>query len=295
MVGTYVLGIKDDIKRDGRVHADVLLHGTVTGRLTYHEPPLQIIPKIYTLGDDYGRVRRIFSASDDDHVIVEADYGRIEIWCAYFESGDPQLLEDLQTGDYHAKSASIILQKPVEQVTKQDRFTSKFVTFGIMYGRGAPSLAQGELQCSVREAERYLANWLARYPIYSTWREAKRREAMQIGELHSKTGRKRRFGMIRGEKAHKALNQALNFPLQSLASDVMLSSLIELHSMLEPYDAHICFSVHDSILFEVRKDNLQVVLDLIKAVMTRPRFPEIGSVDIDLAYGPNWGNMEEIK
>jgi len=294
MVGTYVLGLKDDIKRDGRVHADVMLHGTVTGRLTYHEPPLQIIPKIYTLGDDYGRLRSIFSASDSKHLILEADYGRIEIWCAYFESGDPQLLADLQSGDYHAKSASVILQKPIELVTRQDRFTSKFVTFGIMYGRGEVSLAQGELHCSVLEARRYLANWLARYPIYAAWREEQRRKAIEEGELVSKTGRKRRFGMIRGSEAHRALNQALNFPLQSLASDIMLSSLIELHPQLEQYDSYICFSVHDSILFEVSKAHLPEVVDLIKTTMTKPRFPGISGVDIDLAIGPNWGEIKEL-
>jgi uracil-DNA glycosylase family 4 len=293
MVGTYVLGIKDDIKRDGRVHADVLLHGTVTGRLTYHDPPLQIIPKVYTLGDDYGRLRSIFSASDDEHLILEVDYGRVEIWCAYFESGDQQLYNDLTSGDYHATSASNILKKPLAEVTKKDRFTSKFVTFGIMYGRGAVSLANGELQCSVQEAERYLANWLERYPVYAAWREARRKEAINSGELVSKTGRKRRFGMIRGSDAHRALNQALNFPLQSLGSDITLSSIIELHPLLEALDSHICFSVHDSILIEVSKKHQKEVIETVKEIMTKPRFPGLLGVDIDLAIGSNWGEVVE--
>jgi DNA polymerase-1 len=272
-----------------------MLHSTVTGRLSYHEPPLQTIPKQYTLGDDYGRLRSIFAASDKDHVIVEADYGRIEIWCAYFESGDPQLLSDLQSGDYHARSASIILRKPLSEVTKQDRFTSKFVTFGIMYGRGAASLAAGELKCTMAEAEGYLANWLERYPIYREWRENTRRRAVSVGELVARTGRKRRFGMIRGQEAHKALNQALNFPLQSLASDITLTSLTELHYLLKPYDSHICFTVHDSIIFEVSKQHYDKVLQMIRDVMTRPRFPDIMGVDIDIAVGPNWGEVVEIE
>jgi len=294
MVGTYILGIKDDIKRDGRVHADVMLHATVTGRLAYHEPPLQTIPKPYTMGDDYGRLRSIFAASDDEHVIIEADYGRAEIWCAYFESGDQQLLEDLQSSDYHARSASVILNKPLSEITKADRFTSKFVTFGIMYGRGAASLAEGELQCSLREAETYLANWLKRYPVYAKWREETRKTAIRTGELVSKTGRRRRFGMISGSDAHKALNQALNFPLQSLASDITLSALTELHTVLKPYDTYVCFTVHDSIIFEASKKHLDTVLKIIRDTMTRPRFPGITGIDIDVAVGPNWGEVKEI-
>jgi DNA polymerase-1 len=295
MVGTYIMGIKDDIKRDGRVHADVMLHATVTGRLAYHEPPLQTIPKSYTLGDDYGRLRSIFAASDDDHVIVEADYGRVEIWCAYFESGDEQLLADLQSSDYHARSASVILNKPISEVTKADRFTSKFVTFGIMYGRGAPSLAEGELQCSLREAETYLANWLKRYPTYAAWREEARKRAVADGLLVSKVGRKRRFGLVHGSDAHRVLNQALNFPLQSLASDITLSSLVELHSLLAQYDSYICFTVHDSLILEVSKAHLDEVIALLRSVMTKPRFPGIMGVDIDIAVGPNWGEVHDYS
>jgi DNA polymerase-1 len=101
MLSSYIVGVEDDIKDDSRVHANVLLHGTETGRLSYRKPPLQTIPKVEAVGEDLGRVREIFTPTSSNYIIVEADYSKSEIWGAYCHSKDPQMLIDLLSGDYH--------------------------------------------------------------------------------------------------------------------------------------------------------------------------------------------------
>jgi DNA polymerase-1 len=298
MYGTYILGIMDDIKADGRVHADVLLHGTVTGRLSYRDPPLQTIPKDYTLGDEFGRIRHIFAAGDDDHVIVEADLSQAEIWSAYGYSRDPQMFADLQSGDYHRQTASTVFNKAPEDVSDLDRYNTKFITFGIMYGREAPSLARGELNCSIPEAQRYLDRWFTRYPIYREWWYGMQQRAIDDGELVSITGRKRRFRLVRGEEAYRTLKQAVNFPIQSSASDAVLTAAVELHQLFKHkpgLDSYVLFLVHDCIMAEVHKAHLEEVLHAIKRTMSRPRFEGFPGIPVDIKVGRTWGEAKKVK
>lgn len=295
MLTTYVMGIDDDIKRDGRLHADVLLHGTRTGRTSYRHPPLQTIPQASMSGDEYGQARRIFAATNDDYVIGEADYGKAEVWMAYAYSGDENMYRDLTSRDFHTQVATSVFNVPYEEVTKRQRHLTKFVTFGIMYGRGAPSLAQNELECSNAEAAEYIRRWFGRYPKYSQWWNDTRRLAQEEGELVSMTGRKRRFRLVMGEEAFKALNQAVNFPIQSTASDCKLAAVIKLHEALKPFDSYILFEVHDSIIFEINKRHLDTVLQLINTIMPGPHFPNVPAIPVEIKVGPTWGTAKEVQ
>lgn len=295
VINSYVLGIMDDIKRDGRVHAQVLLNGTTTGRLSYRKPPLQTIPQPYQIGAEYGQIRNIFAPADDEHVIVETDYEKIEVWGAYIVSGDPTLYADLCSSDFHRNVAATIFNVPYEQVTSLQRKNSKFVTFGMMYGRGPASLAVNELQCSFSEAKEFVDNWKARYHVYVDWTERMKREVQENGELVSPTGRKRRFKLFDRENLVDQLNKAVNAPIQCMASDCNLSAMIELHRRLAPLDSYILWLIHDAIVFEVSKKNIKEALHVIKDVQTSPRFPGLPGLPIEIKIGRNWGKTVEVK
>jgi DNA polymerase-1 len=295
MINTYLQGIQDDVKRDGRVHANCLLHGTVTGRLSYTNPPLQTIPQAGSVGDDLARIRTIFVPSNmDTHVVVEVDYGKAELWCAYYYSKDPAMLEDLMSADYHTAVASRVYKKPANQITKNERKAMKYVTFGIMYGRQAPDLAHGELKCSIVQAQQYIDAWKARNYIYVQWTDKIKAELMATGEVVSATGRKRRFYYIDNSSASDVYNKAVNFPVQCLASDCTLSTLIELHPILLALDSYLWFPIHDSIVMEVSKANLSTALRELQRVFTNPRFPGMPSIPIEISVGPRWGECKEI-
>lgn len=288
IIRAYLLGIVDDIKPDRRVHANVLLHGTVTGRLAYREPPLQTLPQPRTVGKDLSRVRRIFDATNPDYCIMEFDYKTAEVWCGQYVSGDTQMLADLRSADFHRLVASNTFRVPYEEVTPIQRQNAKAVTFGIMYGRQGASLAHKELACEVYQADQFIANWFARYPQYAEWYERTKAEVKRTGIATSPLGRKRRFYFIMNDQ-QDLLNQAVNFPIQSLASDCTLSSTIELHSKLAVYDSYILWSVHDSIIVEANRKYLREVYNLVVNVMSAPRFDGMFGIPVEAKIGPNVG------
>jgi DNA polymerase-1 len=304
MISTYVIGIQDDIREDGCVHPDAKLHGTRTGRLAYEKPPLMTIPKEYTVGEDLGRFKEIFRTRDPKKYLFGiADYNQAEVWWAYFNSGDQNMLRDLLSGDYHTQACLKIYKTTMDAWKAQDknvikklRDDSKFVTFGIMYGRGAVSLGKKQLKCPTHVAQQYIDNWFAGYPDFKYWWDNQQRIAQENGELVSATGRKRRFHLMLGDGAWKAMKQAVNFPIQSASSDMCLSALVELHYRLRPLDSYVLFTVHDSILFEINKYSYEDSVRTIVEVMTTPRFPPLQThgVPVELKVGESWGSCQEV-
>lgn len=291
MYDVYILGISNQIKQDGKVHPIVKFHGTVTGRLAYTKPPMQTIPRPYKFQDDFGQLRKLFIPTDDDHVMVEVDYGKAEIWMAQAYSKDEIMLADLNSGDYHTRVAVDVLKKPVDKVTGEDRRKMKLITFGVMYGREERSLAEG-IKDTVPKAAAYIRNFFKRYPRYAEYYQSIQDTARDVGELVSATGRKRRFIFIGSDV--RMLKQAVNFPIQSTTSDCTLSALIELHEKLKPLCGHVLFTVHDSIIFEAHKDRVDATLKVIHDVMTAPRFPGLPRIPAEMKVGPSWGDAKEV-
>lgn len=294
IVGNYILGIQDDIKTDSRVHAQVLLHGTVTGRLSYHKPPLQTIPKPRSDEDqDFLELREMFNTTSDEYCIVETDFEKAEVWGAYSVSGDPNLLEDLQSVDFHRRVASEIYETPFELVTERQRFNSKRTTFGIIYGIQDNTLAK-TIGTTKQEAHEIRYRWYRRYNKYFEWYERTKEELFREGEVVGPTGRKRRFKIFVGN-FHDKVNQAINSPIQALASDVTLASTIKLHHLLKEFDSYILWCVHDAIIFEVRKKYLNEVLHLIKNTMSAVHFKGVCGIPVEIKVGDRLSSTEKVK
>ena len=290
MMDTYVYGIEDDIKIDGKVHPDVLLHGTLSGRRSIHNPPLQTIPKKSSIGEAFDDIKSIFIASEG-YTFGHADYSIIELWMVYLYSRDQQLYDDLTSGDYHKVAASTMFKIPIEEVTKKLRDDGKTITYGTLYGReaNAVSIAMGG---TVHEAQIYIDRWFARYPDVVKWRNEVEKTAIDIGELVTITGRKRRFPLITPDTIEKIKKQAVNELPQATTGDVVLSAMIRLQKILKPYDAHILFEVHDSLSFEIPTHLLDELCPLIVREMEMPVLGTDVSVPVDMMTGPNWGNLD---
>lgn len=311
MTGTYIIGLVDDIKYDSRLHPNVLIHGTVTGRTSYRTPPLQTIPRDYKPGQlPLNKVRKIFSATNDEYVILEADFKQIELWVAYFYSGDQHMLNNLMTGDFHgatARDPRVYAAVPCIYHTSGQfdcpdcvlwdykRTNAKRIGFGIMYGRTEYGLSKGRSRIAdtPTEARPYLTGWWELYPEYRTWYEKTQRQAIDDGYLRSRTGRYRRFRLVLPEYAPRITRQAVNFPIQSTAGDYTLDSLIELYPLLQPLDTHPLMVIHDSIVFEVRRKYFDEAVGLIREVMEKPRFG-FPSVRVDMKAGNNWLEVHKI-
>lgn len=297
MLQVYLLGIEDDIKYDNLLHPIPFLHGTSSGRLSYHDPPIQTLPKDYRVGE-LAKFRRMFVPHDvDTHFFLEADYSQLEIWIAAALSGDDVMLADLNSGDFHGRVAMQVFNITPDTVSKEfwgnRRTQAKKVTFLIFYGGEASTLAnrQTGIGCTREEAQAVIDSYRSKYLKYGAWCEDIKEQALNNGYLTTCFGRKRRFPLIMDQGP---LRQAINFPIQSIASDCCLTSLIELHHLLKRYNSRVIWTVHDSILFEIARECKDEAIELIHKVMTRPRHPSLPALKVEMTMGNNLFDMEKV-
>lgn len=292
-LSVYVDGVTDDILSDGRVHPDILIFGAETGRLSIKNPPLQTIPKDDVMEEKgFPNLKRMFIPSPG-MVWVSADYKQLEVRIAWHYSEDANLGQDCVTQDLHATMAARVLEKDLEDITKMDRFSQKFITFGMMYNRQAYSIAKST-GWHIKKARAYVAEFWAKYPDYHKWWQQQKDQALDQGWLETTIGRRRRWNLIMPEFVHEIQNQAVNFPVQSLASDFNTYKFIELDHELRWRDwGYPLFPVHDSIQFEIRIGHISTALSLIQRVMCNPPFETCAKFEVDIEVGPSWGDVRK--
>lgn len=309
----YVYGIVDDVWSDGRVHPDFLLFGTRSGRLAVHNPPVQTLPKWQVNPKLAKMTRKLFRGTTARKVdgiwylIVEADYSAIELYTAANETHDMALykaltdvIPELGRADFHRHAASAMFGKPLMEVSGTDRFNSKFVTYGVGYGRQAYSLAIGELEeltgGDVDKAQGYIDALWKRFPDWKRGRDEWERMALEEGEITTCFGRKRRWRLVTPELVKGIRNQAASHVPQSVASDICLMAVTRLsHRLPEEGLGHVLFPVHDSIVTEIREDRLDEGIALMVKEMTTTPEQIWVKLSVDVQVGPSLGEVEDYK
>lgn len=288
-VNTYLVGAWDDIKNSGRIHPSPLIHGTVGGRCSYSPYAINTLPRSTSENPYLSRIRWLFTAPDDDHILLEIDYSQAEIWTAYMYCEDEQMGADLRSGDFHTKSAQFVYQ--VEKPTDEQRSDGKRTTFGMFYGIGDEKLGK-QTNKSTYEAGVFKQRWNARYPGYQKYKTRVIREAEQTGEIVTKTGRKRRFPLMMD---HSYDNAIINFKIQSTAHDYLMSSIIEAYPVVDSMGGQIWLDGHDANLMCVKKSNVREVAIRVKEIMESERFPGLPSIPAEAKIGFSWGEMTKLR
>lgn len=266
---TYFLPWRDFRDEANRIHPTYKLFGTVTGRLSCSNPNLQQVPR-----DPF--IRGILGARPGWSLVV-ADYSQVELRIAAMMANEPTMLGQFARGeDIHLARAMSMTGKAAADITKEERKHAKPVSFGYLYGMGEAKFVtyardSFEVVVTPEEAHANRTGFFRDYPMLLVWHDRQRRLARKYGRVSSPLGRVRHLPDIlskdRGVQG-EAERQAINSPVQSFASDLMLISLVKLHSMMsEPAGACIVGTVHDSILVEVRDDMLGTWTPVIKEVM----------------------------
>jgi len=253
---------------DHRLHPEYKLFHTVTGRLSASNPNIQQVPRDTFIRGIVGGRR--------GWTLVEADYSQIELRIVAHITQDPAMLRAYHTGrDIHLETAMAITGLPESQITSEIRKKAKSVNFGFVYGMGWRKFVQYSktnygLDISEGEAQQTRKVFFDTFRTLRGWHERQRRVARDRKYVLSAIGRKRRLwdvdSSVEGIR-QEAERQAINSPVQSLASDLMLMSMIKLHSSLPATQARIIATVHDSILFEIRDEAIDQILPLIKTTM----------------------------
>jgi len=291
LFSSFIIGLLESVDAQSRIHCHFLLFGTVTGRLSSRAPNLQNMPVVA------GSVIRDGFVASPGYILVEADYNQLELRVAAHFSGDRKLIDVyLSGGDAHRQAASDMFQVPFAEVTDEQRYTAKHISFGILYGRGAKSLALSALHCSPAAAQSYINQYFNQYQGLWRWMRAMQRKALKNGFVNSGFGRRRRFPAILSEKRPDIERQAANAPIQSTASDICLTAVTRLESRFEGTKSQILLMVHDSILVECLPEDVDNVIAIMKEEMEE-NIPIETNVPMTIAckVGTRWGSMHDYQ
>ncbi len=277
--------------KTGRVHTSYAQAVAVTGRLSSNNPNLQNIP----IRTDKGReIRKAFVPRDANHVLVSADYSQIELRIVAAISGDVNMCEAFKTGkDIHTATAAKIFHVEEVEVTKEMRYKAKSVNFGIIYGQGAFGLAEN-LSIPRAEAKEIIDNYKMQFPNIQQYMDDTIKFAQANGYVETLMGRKRWLRDINSANFTVrgfAERNAINSPIQGTAADMIKLAMIKIAAAFKKqhFKSKMLLQVHDELVFDVRKDELEAIKPVIlNSMKTAMLLPNDVPADAALGFGNNW-------
>ncbi|BAV09601.1 DNA polymerase I [Filimonas lacunae] len=289
---TYVDALPEMINsKTGRVHTSYAQAVAVTGRLSSNNPNLQNIP----IRTDRGReIRKAFIPRDSDHTLISADYSQIELRVIAAISGDPNMCEAFKQGrDIHTATAAKVYGIADEEVTKEQRYKAKSVNFGIIYGQGAFGLADN-LGISRTEAKEIIDNYKKEFSGITRYMDDMINFAKEHGYVQTLMGRKRWLRDINSSNFTVrgfAERNAINSPIQGTAADMVKMAMIRIQAVMEKEKlrSRMILQVHDELVFDAHKDELDMLKPLILENMQQALLlPNEVPVVAELGSGFNW-------
>jgi DNA polymerase I len=287
---TYTDALQEAINvKTGRVHTSFSMAHTSTGRLASSDPNLQNIP----IKTEEGRKIREAFIAEEDHVLLSVDYSQVELRLAAALAGIEALKQAFKDKkDIHAITASQVFGISLDQITPEIRRNAKAVNFGIIYGISGFGLGK-QLGISNSEASEFIRRYLARFKELQDYMESKKDEARANGFVRTWFGRKCVVYAINDKNPAMrggAERQAINAPLQGTAADIMKIAMVRLPAALkkEKLNAKMLLQVHDELVFEVPKSELEKTSAVIKDVMEN--VVDLGvPLDVEAGSGASWG------
>lgn len=266
---TYVEGMKPLICQDGKIRAHFQQTVTATGRISCTEPNLQNIPIRQELGRT---LRKAFTADDEEHVLIGADYSQIELRVLAHLSGDDDLIKAFNNGeDIHRATASRVLGVPFDKVTPQERSRAKAVNFGVIYGMSGFGLSE-ELNISRKEAEKYIQEYFLKHGKVKEYMDRQISMCREKGYSETILGRKRPIHEINATSYMiRQLGErlAMNSPIQGSAADIIKLAMIKVYRKLKESfpDTKLLLQVHDELILCAPKKDKEAVKALLKENM----------------------------
>jgi len=287
---TYINALPEQILKDtGKIHTEYMQTIAATGRLSSVNPNLQNIPIRTKRGKE---IRRAFIARNKDFVILSADYSQIELRIIAALSEEENMIEAFSKNeDIHASTAAAVFNKKIENVTSEERTNAKTVNFGIIYGVSAFGLSN-QTNLNRKESKELIETYYQRYPMLKKYISNQIAFAREKEYVETLLGRRRylkdinsRNGVVRGA----AERNAVNAPIQGSAADIIKIAMINIQSQLEKkeYKSKMLLQVHDELVFDVFKSELNDIISLVKEEMESAFLLKVPLV-VDINYGQNW-------
>jgi len=288
---TYVNGIMKVMGRDGRIRCSYNLHGTETGRLSSNNPNMQNIPRDKT-------IKNLFIPKAG-YKLLQFDYSQAELRVLTVLSKEPYLEAIYREGrDLHSSVATDMFGA---EYTKEERTRVKEINFGVPFGVGAGRLS-ASFGISITEAQSLIRRWYQPMPTLVRYLAEQRRKAARGEECISLFGRRRHF-VLTNENLYHIQNEFINMPVQSVASDCTVMSILDLQDWIDAVGLQdyvkIIITVHDSIVLEIIDipeiiDAVAVEGCRIMAEIPTRYIPDLTvPFKADVETGYKWGEMKE--
>jgi len=293
---TYVDALPEMVNPEtGRVHASFNQVVAATGRLSSSDPNLQNIP---VRGDDGREIRSAFVPDPSDWTLLAADYSQIELRVLAHYSRDEHLCEAfINDEDIHARVASQIGGVPLDEVTKDMRWRAKAVNFGVIYGQGAFGLAK-TVGIEKSEAAEFIDGYFEGYPGIEEFLVETLAKCRTNGYVSTLEGRRRAIQGVResaGRQRNLAERTAVNTVIQGSAADLIKIAMVAIHRRLrqEELDARMLLQIHDELIFEVPRDQLTHLKELVTEEMVGAASLSV-PLKVDVKTGPSWADAEPV-
>lgn len=287
---TYIDALPKEVNSTtGRVHTTYMQAVTATGRLSSNNPNLQNIPIRTERGQ---QIRKAFVPRNEDYTLLSADYSQIELRVIAALSGEKNMIEAfLQNQDIHRSTAAKVFNVDIQSVTREQRSHAKTVNFGIIYGVSAFGLSN-QTELSRSESKELIDTYYQTYPQLKVFIDKQIHFARENGYVETILGRRRylpdinsRNQVVRGA----AERNAVNAPIQGSAADIIKIAMINIYNLLKDnkLKTKMLLQVHDELIFDVPKNELDFVKPLIKKTMEEAYQFAVPLV-VDLGVGKNW-------
>jgi DNA polymerase-1 len=273
-------------KVTGRIQPSFNQCGTNTGRFTSSKPNMQQVPHDKS-------IRALFKAGKGKK-IVTADYSQIELRIIAEVSQEPKFLEIYKNNrDLHRLTASLVLNKPESEITKDERQQAKAINFGFAYGLGALSFKEKtkndyDIDISIEQAQEFRDTFFKNYPVLAIYLQTAAGTAAQLQQIRNRSGRIVRFDP--GLEDWQYENMGRNTPIQSLSADITKTAMGRLYHKLKPFNAKLINAVHDELVFEVQEDRVTEAAQVIKDEMEAAGSEYLKSIlcIVEVVMGESW-------
>ncbi|MFP4046388.1 MAG: DNA polymerase I [Bacteroidales bacterium] len=291
LLSSYVEALPNLIHpKTGKIHTSFNQAIASTGRLSSYNPNLQNIP----IREERGRkIRKAFVPSDDDHILLSADYSQIELRIMAHMSGDPSLVEAFKKDmDIHSITAANIFHlDSVEEVTQEQRRKAKTANFGIIYGISAYGLSQ-RLNIPRKEAAELIEEYFKKFPKVKEYMDNMISFGREHGYVKTLKGRKRFLENINSRNAtirSMAERNAINAPIQGTAADIIKIAMLDVFKEMteKEYKSKIILQVHDELIFDACKSELEDLRKMVTYKMENAMKLDV-PLTVESGMGNNW-------
>ncbi|MDF2988622.1 MAG: polymerase, partial [Eubacterium sp.] len=272
-----------------KIHSSFNQTVTATGRISSTEPNLQNIPIKLEMGR---KIRKVFIPSDENYLLLDADYSQIELRVLAHITGDGNMISAFNNNeDIHTTTASKVFGIPAEEVTSLMRSRAKAVNFGIVYGIGDFSLSK-DIGVTRKEAKKYIDDYLDKYSKVKEYMSDTVAKGKELGFVTTLFNRRRYLPELKSSNFNmRSFGErvAMNTPIQGSAADIIKISMVKVYDELKKrkLKSRLILQVHDELIVETEKSELEEVSNLLKECMENAVKLKV-PMTVEVKSGESW-------